>query len=289
MGAWGVKLYQDDVTCDVRDEYINWLKLKRDNEEAAKIIIENNMGFIDDEEEPSFWFALADTQWKYGRLLPEVKEKAIKCIEEGNDLLRWEDNPKQYQKRKAVLEELKKKLESEQPPEKKIAKLKFDKALWNVGDLLLYQIQDERLKDNKWYGKYVLFRVVGIAKTNVGSLPIDKYYNEQNVIGLYNWVGNEKIDCAKIHNLEFIKHTNIIMKYPNIFHQKKDLLSIVSVYSGKKIPMLKIGKDSDYSYPFQDDILKGTGMTWESINTIDSSIVQGLKEAEENGTLINET
>ena len=30
-------------------------------------------------------------------------------------------------------------------------------------------------------------------------------------------------------------------------------------------------------------------MTWESINTIDSSIVQGLKEAEENGTLINET
>ena len=76
MGAWGVKLYQDDVTCDVRDEYINWLKLKRDNEEATKIIIENNMGFIDDEEEPSFWFALADTQWKYGRLLPEVKEKA---------------------------------------------------------------------------------------------------------------------------------------------------------------------------------------------------------------------
>ena len=41
MGAWGVKLYQDDVTCDVRDEYINWLKLKRDNEEATKIIIEN--------------------------------------------------------------------------------------------------------------------------------------------------------------------------------------------------------------------------------------------------------
>ena len=42
-------------------------------------IFHNNicMFYKDDEEEPSFWFALADTQWKYGRLLPEVKEKAI--------------------------------------------------------------------------------------------------------------------------------------------------------------------------------------------------------------------
>ena len=31
----------------------------------------------DVEEEPLFWYVLADTQWNYDRLQPEVKEKAL--------------------------------------------------------------------------------------------------------------------------------------------------------------------------------------------------------------------
>ena len=97
MGAWGTKLYQDDVTCDVRDEYIDWLKVESDNVKVTQTVIDNNIDYIEDEEDgPLFWFALADTQWKYGRLLPEVKEKAIKYIEDGKDLERWKDNDKQY-------------------------------------------------------------------------------------------------------------------------------------------------------------------------------------------------
>ena len=37
----------------------------------------------DVEEEPLFWFALADTQWNYGRLLPEVKEQALAWLDKG--------------------------------------------------------------------------------------------------------------------------------------------------------------------------------------------------------------
>ena len=42
--------------------------------------------FGDKEEEPLFWFALADTQWNYGRLLPSVKEKALLFLSKEGEL-----------------------------------------------------------------------------------------------------------------------------------------------------------------------------------------------------------
>ena len=121
MGAWGVGLYQDDVTCDIKEDYVNWLKIGYSKEEATEVMLERNLDFLDDEEEADlFWFALADIEWKYGRLLPEVKKEALKRIESGRDLERWEENGKQYEKRRQVLEKLKEQLNSPQPPEKKV-------------------------------------------------------------------------------------------------------------------------------------------------------------------------
>lgn len=76
MGAWGAGLYQDDVTCDIKDDYLDRLKIGYPNEEATEEVIEYNEDYIDDSDDgPLFWFALADIQWKYGRLLPQVKKK----------------------------------------------------------------------------------------------------------------------------------------------------------------------------------------------------------------------
>lgn len=36
MGAWGVGLYQDDVTCDVKDEYLDWLRVGKTSIEATQ-------------------------------------------------------------------------------------------------------------------------------------------------------------------------------------------------------------------------------------------------------------
>ena len=107
MGAWGIGLYQDDVTCDVRSDYVNRLKVGLSNIDATKDLIELNLDFIEDPDDgPLFWLALADTQWKYGRLLPEIKEIALEYIRSGTDLEKWKENKKQYEKRKKVLEEL---------------------------------------------------------------------------------------------------------------------------------------------------------------------------------------
>ena len=136
MGAWGAGLYQDDVSCDVKEGYRDWLSVGKSNEEATNIMIEYNRDFIEDEEDgPVFWLALADTQWKCGRLMKEVKEEALNQMD--NNLKRWkEEGTREYNKRKKVLENLKERLESPQPPEKKIKKLKLSKAYWKVGDVL---------------------------------------------------------------------------------------------------------------------------------------------------------
>ena len=92
MGAWATSLYANDTTCDIREEYVDKLKRGKTNEEATLELIEQNREIQGDvEEEPLFWFALADTQWNYGRLLPNVKERAVFFLEKREELDRWKD------------------------------------------------------------------------------------------------------------------------------------------------------------------------------------------------------
>ena len=78
MGCWGYKLYDNDTALDVKEDFVKFLKQGMDCLSATKQLIKSNVGILLDEEECSiFWFALADTQWKYGILLDEVKEEAI--------------------------------------------------------------------------------------------------------------------------------------------------------------------------------------------------------------------
>ena len=104
MGAWGTGLYQDDTTCDVKEDYINLLKIGTEPKDAMKEMIENWKDCIEDVEEgPLFWFALADTQWKYGLLDEKVKKIALQYIEAGTDLERWKEDKKLYEKREIYL------------------------------------------------------------------------------------------------------------------------------------------------------------------------------------------
>ncbi len=206
MGTWGTGLYQDDTTCDIKEDYLDLLKVGMSKEEALKKIIEYNEDRLRYEDERDlFWMALADTQWKYGRLDEKVKKRAIEAIESGRDLEIWKkDNPKLYKKRKIVLEKLKEKLNTEQLQEKKITKMTFERPNWKVGDVILYQLLNEDFKEHRWYKKYVLLKVMGTIKSNVGSLPRNKYYNEGELVSLYNWIGDKEIDKRKIDNLKII-------------------------------------------------------------------------------------
>jgi len=286
MGVWGAGLYQDDVTCDVKEEYLNWLRIGKTNIEATLELIEE--GTLDDEDDSSlFWFALADTQWKYGRLLPEVKEQALKHIESGQNLKRWEENPSLYKKRKKVLEDLRQRLNSPQPPEKKVLKLVLSKPIWESGTILLYKIHsvskyDEELKNHKWFGKYVLLKVLGIIDIKVGGLP-KEYSHKMNIVGIYNWVGNSEPDHQLFKKLQLIPS-----KDPHKLPIKHWLFSF-NRNELKKLDFKIIGKD-EKSSEFSQEILENKWTNWPNINTINDDILNWyLKSAENIEILIDET
>ena len=84
MGNWGPGLYQNDITQDVKDDFEESHRAgKPVSEITAKLMADYEDIMGDPAEEPLFWFALADTQWRLGVLLPTVKEKALEWLDKG--------------------------------------------------------------------------------------------------------------------------------------------------------------------------------------------------------------
>lgn len=163
MGAWGAKLYQDDVAQDVKEQYKESLKKGKSNEEATQQVLDEYRPMLNDiDDGPVFWFALAETQWSLGRLLPEVKEQALACIDKGTDQARWErENPKKAPERKKILEDLRIKLNSPMPPMKKISQPKNYKCEWKIGDVYSFKLESDLASEKGVYGRYILFQKIG--------------------------------------------------------------------------------------------------------------------------------
>ena len=184
MGAWGTGLYSNDTAADIRGAYVEHLKRGKSNEEALQSILDSNKDVIGmADEEPLFWFALADTLWNYGRLTEDVKQKALSFLANPPADERWlESDKKSLAAWLQTLEKLKSKLLSEQPPEKKVSKYRFYHCPWNLGDVFAYHLEGAYAKEKGVEGKYLVFRKV--AETNLYPGHIVP------VISVYHWMGN---------------------------------------------------------------------------------------------------
>lgn len=200
MGAWGPKLYEDDIALDVKNEFKDYLLKGKKSKEITDLMIEKNSDLINDSEEaPIFWFALADTQWNYGMLQPIVKEKAMQYLEEGTDLKRWEEeNPKEAKIRAQVLETLKEKLNSPMSKEKKIRKPSVYKCPWKINDVYAYKLDSDLAKEQGVYGRYLIIRKVDETKW-------DKEGNVYPVVYISITKGTElPQNKEEIQNVEYI-------------------------------------------------------------------------------------
>ena len=201
MGKWGAKLYDNDVAYDVKGIYKDMLSVGIVEEKIINHLVDY---FSAPDELIILWPALADMQWKYGRLQETVKDNALECID--IEIKQLKDDIYSRQRRKELLK-LKEKLNSPQPELKKVSKLKCWKSPFKTGDLLLFKINESSYKsdyvnNHKWLNKYVLFRVMALGKSNVGFLPQDEYFHDTVIIGLYNWVG-ESCGPNDVSQLDF--------------------------------------------------------------------------------------
>lgn len=168
MGTWGVNLYANDSTCDVRDTYIGFLREQLSNQEAYEKTLEKCHEYIGNQDEPLFWFALAETQWKIGRLLPEVKAKALEWIEKDGGIELWTESKNGGNRWKKTLEQLRVKLETVQSTEKRMRKalIPFQNP-WGIDDVYAYRIHKDcdAKEEIAVYGKYILMQKIGEGKS----------------------------------------------------------------------------------------------------------------------------
>ncbi len=230
MGAWGTALYSNDSASDIRGDYVDLLRRGKTNQEVVEILMQRNREIFDDEEEePLFWFALADTQWNNGRLLPEVKEKALFFLEQKGELERWkESGEKKVQAWQNTLKKLKAKLLTPQPPEKRIYKYRLYKCEWNLGDIFAYQFTGEYSQEKGFYQKYIAFRKVTETSWYPGHIvPVVQFYKRIFM------------ECPKLENLlnlplqEVCSYSTALQYNPKL--QKQYNLQMIST-SKKSIP-----------------------------------------------------
>lgn len=212
MGAWGTSLYSNDTTSDIRGDYVDKLRRGKTNEAATQELIDENhdiMGNV--EEEPLFWFALADTQWNYGRLLPEVREKALYFLSQDKELERWKEfGQKQLLAWKKTLETLKEKLESPQPTAKKVSKYRLYQCKWKLGDVFAYCFSSEYSKEKGFYGQYVVFRKVSEDTWYPGHII--------PVVQVYKWIGHTIPAIEQLSDFGLLPafcSPSVFLKFPN--------------------------------------------------------------------------
>ena len=197
MGTWGPKLYEDDITEDVRGHYQDELHWGKTGPEITKEMMEGFSDWIEDPDEaPLFWFALADTQWSLGRLEEHVKEKALWYLENDNGLERWEEDPAGYKVREKVLAALREKLLSPQPKEKKVYKYRLYHNDWQIGDVFSYQFTGDYAKENGYLNKYVYFVKVGEASWWPGHIIPEVY--------VYNAMSDKELSLDELREVDYL-------------------------------------------------------------------------------------
>ena len=162
MGMWGFELYQNDTSLDVKDEFEKLYNAGNTVQDITDKLTEDYKSVMGDiDEEPLFWLALADTQWNLGVLLPGVKEKALYWIDKDSDLFNCRTiDMSTTVKRRKVLDELRTKLLSPQPPVKKTVKRRVYKCQWKIGDVFAYRLESDLAKERGLYGRYFLIQKI---------------------------------------------------------------------------------------------------------------------------------
>lgn len=278
MGCWGDKLYQNDMAQDLKDEYRTYLKLEYSDLEVENMMIESFEDYIEDGWDEEFWLVLADQEYKYGRLSKKVKRKALSYLKD----------PK-----KKELIALKDKLNSDPLPRKKMGKFYMSRSVWKVGDILAYKIREDNLDDSevnrKYNGKYVLFKVTALSRTNIGYLPKNEFYDEQSVVTLYDWIGEEIPSFEEISKLKFKNRKNLEArtlenylpdKIENgiIKWKRMDFDTVQYIFPFSKRTVKELGIITLYSPPDEkESIVSTVGRSWLNEYNIDNSLIADFK------------
>lgn len=148
--------------------------------------------------------------------------KALFYLSQDKELERWQESgQKQMNAWKRTLETLKEKLNSPQPPIKKVSKYRFYKCKWNLGDIFAYQFTGKYSEEKGFKGKYVVFRKVSEDTWWPGHIV--------PVVQVYKWIGSDIPSIDKLYDFDLLPafySPLVFEKFPDkILEYKIKLLS----------------------------------------------------------------
>ncbi len=206
MGTWLSAFFDNEFEFarDVYNEYVDYLSAGVSGRSATKQLVDDFAEEFAEAEgnERLFWMSLAVTQWQYGRLEPRVKAKAVKIIKNGGDVDAYP--AAQQARRKRVLEKVRLRLESPQPPEKPVRiieppkPLKKIERLWKRGQVVAFR---------RASGRFVLLLTEFVYQ--------HKYLGQSPHFVLLNW------EAAKLPSPERIRKLRATSYVVEVFANKK--------------------------------------------------------------------
>jgi len=215
LGAWGTAIFSEDTASDVRDEWREAILDDLSAEDATRRLLESFEEHLEEADtEKLFWPALAAAQMETGRLLPEVRDRALRIIDAGGDVDRWrEDGDESLARQRArVLERLAAKLRGPQPKPKRLRRPVALSVPLEVGDVVRVRAQPEG-KDE------ALVVVVGHGE---GLAPGELY----PIVAPLAWEGGRVPKRDRIARLPFL---------PDPVAPDRPLLILVSTFSKKDV------------------------------------------------------
>jgi hypothetical protein len=143
MGTWGVGIFADDSALDIRDSFRELVGAGYSSEDAVeRLVSEGHLGEIDRDEVAADWISLAVTQWKTGRLLDSVRDRALDAMAAETEAL-WGD-PKLWRKRAKVLDQTARMLRSPQRTPTKIKTPPMLLSPFAEGDVIRFTMTSGR-------------------------------------------------------------------------------------------------------------------------------------------------
>ena len=237
MGIYGTGIYGCDIAEDVRDfceDVFPLLGVDEGNRLLLKEFDDIISSDIVDNEYASFWYALADWQWKHGILSDAVKNKTAELLRSRAGIDEWlDDCPSDAQKRINVMDALLSRLESPMP-EKKLKKAVLKRPKHKTGEIVIIRAcgRDYKYAESVWaleygslsdiyapevaekicerldppleaYNKYIALLCVGTEK-KPHSVYVDGYFDEFSVYAVYNYLSCEKPDLEALKKCGFL-------------------------------------------------------------------------------------
>jgi hypothetical protein len=189
MSAWGVAVFSNDLAADVRDAYRELIGEGLSSTLAVEKLLPQYASSVKDQDEKGvFWIALALTQWKLGRHEERTQQEALRVIESGQDLRRWQGS-KSQQKRAVVLEKVRQQLLSPPPPPKRVPRTIKEANDWQVGEVVGLHLLS---------GNWALMRVIGHNVDKGGRYAVCEFLD---------WVGKEIPLAERLSELDIMNRS----------------------------------------------------------------------------------